>query len=389
MCYLLIHHFSYILACSPYGYGYGNRHCGATGFLTIFLIVFIVSAILVIVLSLNFASTPGDVDITKEYALTDKVIHSYNTEFCQGLLAKSTNTPNSPQSNATLYLLSKPPSLSDVESFNITKTAGFMSEGDHHNWNFHLNEGSKVTLNACYQENTMNKYGVKFYLIRGNRNFSDWIDDPHDLNNYVLQRSLLHTCTTISYDVVDGGKYYFAFYGYSYTYVLLSVDFQFHRTVYHVSPDSIFEKCTIPLDGQASCSVNVPLSSNYAALLSFNTSLPVDYSDGADVYISCQPRIWLYAVIVLCAVVPTVIIITLVVVCICVKVRRGRRKYLPLVENTVPTATDAFEDSRNVNVTTGVRVADANPQPYNPACPPASDGYGATSTTVSPHANLQ
>ena len=261
------------------------------------MIVIIVSAILAIALSLYFASTPGDVDSTTEYALTDKVIHTYNTEFCQGLLAKSTNTPQNRQSNATLYLLNRPPSLSDVESFNITKTAGFRSEGDHHSWNYYLNEGSNVTLKACYQEKSVNNYGVKFYLIRGNRNFSDWVDDSRDSDNYLFQRSLLRTCTAISYVVVDGGKYYFTFYGYSYTNVLLSVDFQFHRAVYHVSPNSIFEKCTIPLDGQASCSVDVPLSSNYAALLSFNTSLPVDYSDGADVYISCQPRIWLFCVL--------------------------------------------------------------------------------------------
>lgn len=367
---------------SPYGYGYGNRHCGAAGFLTALLIIIIVSTVLAIALSLHFAaSTPGDVDSTKEYTLTDKVIHTYNNDFCQSLLAKSTNTPRNQQSNATLYLLSKPPSLSHVESFNVTKTAGFRSEGDHHNWNFYLNEGSNVSLSACYQENSIDDSGVEFYLIRGSGNFSDWIDDPHDSDSYLHRRLLLSMCTTISYNIIDGGKYYFAFYGYYYFNVLLSVDFQFHRTVYYASPDSIFEKCTIPLDGQASCSVDVPPSSNYTALLSFNTSLPVDYSDGADVRISCQPRVWLYAVIVLCAVFPTAIMIILVVTCICVRVRRGRKKYSPLVENCAPMAKDAFG---NVNVTHGVYVANVNPQPFNPACPPASEGYGATSTTVPP-----
>ena len=346
------------------------------------MILIIVTTILAVGLSL-YAPSSGNTDSTGKYTLTDKVIRTYDSNFCQGLSTESTNVPDNRQSNATLYLLRGLPPLTDVENFNVTKTAGFKSEGDHLNWNFYLNEGSNVTIKACYETDSDGKSGIDFFLIRGSSNFSKWIDDSCDSDTFVLQHSLFSTtCTTIPYRVVDSGKYYFALYAYSYFSVLLSVDFQFQRTVYHIPPDTVAQQCTIPLNGQATCSVDVPLSSDYTALLSLNASLPVNYGDGADVRISCQPRVWLYAVIVLCAVVPVVIIVTLVIACVCVKARKGKEKYSPLLESGVPTARDAFEDSGNVNVAPG--GGNINHHPFNPVYPPASGGYGTISTVPPP-----
>ena len=50
----------------------------------------------------------------------------------------------------------------------------------------------------------------------------------------------------------------------------------------------------------------------YTAVLSLNASRPIDYArDGAEIHISCQPRGWLYAVIVLAV----LIVGTLIFVC--------------------------------------------------------------------------
>ena len=375
---------------SPYG-GYGYRRRGACWI--IFLLVIVVVAVpLSISLSLRYGTDTNDTDNTGEYALTDKVVRTYNSHFCQGLQARSTSRPQSDakQSNATLYLLNKYPPLStEHENFNFSETKNrFTSLGDYWNWNFYLNEQSKAHFNACYDPDSTSYSGVTLYVIKGSKNFKDWLDDPDNPDNVIYSQNLFSQCTNISYLVSESNRYYFTFYSHTYNRLWLDISFKFERTVYDISPDSTVRDCTIPLDGSSSCSIGVPMSSDYTAVLSLNTSLPVDYTDGADVRISCQPRVWLYAVIVLCTVLPVTVIVILVIVCVCVVVKRGKKKYTPLVGNDDQMAKDAFEDSANVNtpviqpsvvVTTGGAPAPtANPPAFNPGYPPQAGGYGTT-----------
>ena len=275
-----------------------------------------------LVLGLDNSDNDSSEYSSMEYSLTDKVIYTYNNEFCQSLTLESTDSPRNSRSNATLYLLNKPPSLSSVEYFEVNETSTYYNDYDREycNWNFNLNEGTRVSLITCLPSH---KYlDVTFYVIRDSSNFSKWQSNPLDSDYVLLSRLLSSRCTRISYNVSGGGKFYFVLYGEVHTGV--SVDFQFQRTVYRISPDTIAQKCTIPLDGQASCSVDVPLSSDYTALLSLNTSLPVDYKSRAHLHISCQTRGWLYAVIVLCTIVPVIVASTLVIVCVCVIIKRRR-----------------------------------------------------------------
>lgn len=380
---------------SPYG-GYGYRRRGA--FWIIFLLIIVVIAVpLSISLSLRYGTDIKETDNTGEYALTDKVIRTYNHDFCQGLQAKSTSTPknNAAQSNATLYLLNRYPLLStDNEKFSFSKRVRFVSEGDYFNWNFYLNVGSNVHFNACYDSDSTTYSSITLYVIKGSKNFNRWMDDPDDPDNVVRSPTLNSPCTNISYSVSESDRYYFAFYSRTFSRFWLDIDSQFMRRVYDIPPDSIVHDCTIPLDGHSSCSIGVPMSSGYTAVLSLNTTPPVDFSDdGADIQISCQPRAWLYAVIVLCTVLPVTVIVILVIVCVCVVVKRGRRKYTPLVGNDDQTAKDAFEDSANVNapirssvvVTTGSAPAPtANSPTFNPAYPSQAGGYGTTAPPTLP-----
>ena len=249
-------------------------------------------------------------------------------------------------------------------------------------------------FHACYDPDSESASytGVTLYVIKGSKNFNDWKDDSDNLDNVIFFRNLLSQCTDVSYTVSEGDRYYFAFYSHTYNRLWLDINFKFERTVYDISPDSIVQDCTIPLDGSSSCSIGVPVSSDYTAVLSLNTSPPVDYTDGADIKISCQPRVWLYAVIVLCTVLPVTVVVILVIVCMCVVVKRGKKKYTPLVGNDGQMAKDAFEDSANVNtpiiqpsvvVTTGGAPAPtANPPAFNPGYPPQAGGYGTTAPPI-------
>ena len=384
-------------------YGYARRR---VAWLVVVLFIIIVSVVTSISLSIHYSSDSNDLDTVKEYALTDKVIRSYNRYFCQDLEAVSTDIPDaSLQSNATLYLLSSRPSLTDSEHFNFTEQAALDSIINYHVWNFYLNTGSQVSLNVCYPLDSLSgSYLAKFYLIKGTKNHNKWTNDP-DQSYAVKYSRLLSKCQMITYQVQNDDLYYFVFY-LDTTYLSLTttidVSFDFHRTVYHISPVDVVQNCSIPLNGYSSCSISVPMSSGYTVLLSLNTSLPVDYSDGANVEINCQHRVWFYAMIVVCAILPVIIIIVVIVTCcVCIKIRQGKKnRYSPLLSgnqrNTTVNTSTTSGNSGQVSGTTestafansgaGSKPPAGNPPAYNPSySPPAGGGaYGATSLPAPP-----
>ena len=112
----------FILSFSPTGYR------GPVAILFSIIIVVILCVIGVVYSALHFgAPNTIDIDTIKEYALTDKVVRLYNRYFCQGLLGKSTDSPNNFDSNATLYLLNSRPLLTDHEVFNLSQKANLDS----------------------------------------------------------------------------------------------------------------------------------------------------------------------------------------------------------------------------------------------------------------------
>ena len=384
---------------SPYYYGYRR-----SAWTVVILFVIVVTVVLSVSLSFHYSSNSNDLDTVKEYALTDKVIRSYNGYFCQGLEAQSTDAPiGNFQSNATLYLLSSPPPLTDSEHFNFSERALLdTTTNNYHFWNFYLNTGSQVSLNVCYPIDTRSgNHMAKFYLIRGTKNYNKWTDDQ-DQSHAVKYTRLLSNCQTIAYQVPQDGLYYFVFYldtSFLSLSTTIKVSFDFDRTVYHVSPDSVVQNCSIPLDGYSSCSISVPMSSGYTALLSLNTSLPVDYGDGANVKVNCQPRSWFYAVVILSALLPVVVIIAIVVTCICIRVRRGKKnRYSLLNQTNTIVNTNASGNSRQASGTTvtdsttfanssgpEIKPPTSNPPAYNPSYSPAAGGtYGALTQPAPP-----
>ena len=88
-----------------------------------------------------------------------------------------------------------------------------------------------------------------------------------------------------------------------------SCNFIINRLLYDVQPNNIVDMCSFALDGNSSCSLSGGMYTPYTAVLSLNASHPIDYArDGAEIHISCQPRGWLFAVIVL---------VVLLVGCLC------------------------------------------------------------------------
>ena len=333
------------------------------------LIIVGVCLSLALVLGFRLGTTTADTDSTREYRLTDKILLVYNGDFCQNIVARSTDYVSTPHSNASLYLLSSPPPLSDVESFDFSDTAVLKKQPV--TWNFYLNSGSHVSFNVCLSSS----HGfpmVTFYLINGLANYAAWSNDRYD-NDAYLTSDLIFSCSSIQYYFVDDDKYFFMFYSEVTFKVHLNVDFSFRRTVYHISPHAVIENCFTPLDGQSSCSLGVPFSSNYTAILSLNTALPVDYSDEAYIQVTCESRVWFYAVIVVCAVVPFIICIISVIVCVCIRAKRNKSKYSQMIEENTTTARQI---TRNVDV---APAAGRPPAYTDHLYPILHEGYGAVS----------
>ena len=259
--------------------------------------------------------------------LTDKAIHPFNSALCQGLQATSTDIPYSMESNATLYLLNTHPDQTDHERIEVLKTFDLHSDQQYQSYKLKMSADYKVLINcnACC-DNGWELSGVtEFYVIKGGNSYNQWISDGFT-QNPSRYSEFSSKCQNVSYEAPNDDIYYFIVHLPFSVTVTLKVHFLIDRNVYHISLDSIVRKCKISLDGHSSCSISVPMSSGYTALLSLETTLPINYYDGADIQIDCQPRLWLCVVIaIVCLVV--MVTLTAVLVVICVKVRRKNKGY--------------------------------------------------------------
>ena len=315
--------------------------------------LFIILALIfgVVILSINisipFWFTSSNSDNPDEYTLTDTVIIPY-TKFCNGLKIESKDSVQSENSDstATLYLLNSSPSLSAHENFTHDHSVYFTKSKDTQIWSLNMHPGSTFNFEVCYIPikgiPTMKE--VVYYLIQGDESYSNWVDDPND--SYSVQHIQLSTrCRRINYQVEKDDIYYFVFLNTRDVRSTLNVRFKFNRTKYRFSMDEVVDSCSIGVNSHDTCSVDLPLLTSYTALLELDTNPPVDWDDGVIINIQCQPRGWLYAVIVISAVLFLVAIVVFVMVtCVCIylKQRRGRRKAYMAINSGPTVSIDSY-----------------------------------------------
>ena len=277
----------------------------------ILILSILVAVIIVLGISLGFGTEPHQISNTETYALSDNRIISYKGDFCQDLRTSSTTRTMNQQSTGYLYFLRSRPPLTVPEVFNDSVTADLNTNLNFQYWNFYLNTGSEANFTVCYQRQDGSPHNIIFYIIRGIDQLNKWIEEPRDREAEEAYR-LTSDCDTIDYDVPEDGMYYFVFYLSDGRSGTVNVDFIIDRLLYDVQPDNIVHECSFALDGHSSCSLSGGMYTPYTAVLSLNASRPIDYArDGAEIHISCQPRGWLYAVIVLAV----LIVGTLIFVC--------------------------------------------------------------------------
>ena len=267
--------------------------------------------VLTLGLSLGLGTEPHQISNTETYALSDNRIISYKGDFCQDLRTSSTAQTINQQSTGYLYFLRSRPPLTISEVFNDSVTADLNNNLNFQYWNFYLNTGSEAHFKVCYKQQDGSPRNIILYIIRGIDQLNEWIEEPRDSEAEETYR-LTSDCDTIDYDVPRDGMYYFVFYLSSGSFGTVNVYFIIDRLLYDVQPDNIVHECSFALDGRSSCSLSGGWYTPYTAVLSLNASRPIDYArDGAEIRISCQPRGWLYAVIVLAV----LIVFSLMFVC--------------------------------------------------------------------------
>ena len=230
------------------------------------------------------------------------------------------------QSTGYLYFLRSRPPLTISEVFNDSVTADLNNNLNFQYWNFYLNTGSEAHFEVCYKQQDGSPRNIILYIIRGIDQLNKWTEEPRDSEAEETYR-LTSDCDTIDYDVPEDGMYYFVFYLSDGSLGTVNVDFIIDRLLYDIQPDNIVHECSFDLDGSSSCSLSGGMYTPYTAVLSLNASRPIDYArDGAEIRISCQPRGWLYAVIVLAVVIGSCLIFVCVIAVIVILVLIRRKK---------------------------------------------------------------
>ena len=289
------------------------------------------------------------------FAPGDTRIVSYSSSFCEGLALTG-------DADATLYLLEEKPPLSGPTN-RLTATPPRVIPADTYKYlYYYIHPHSEASLTYCISDGSSGK-SLSINIIKGSDNFNEWKDDgdpSHTKTHFTINNLCSSGTESKHWDTsyfASGDTYYFAFDNLDISHAVdWQATLQLNRTEY--LPQSVEDSCTISGD---SCSVSIPLHSDYVAMVkvSNDTAGP---EDNVSIIWSCNPRVWLYLIVVL---VPLIFVVSvMVLVCVaCVFYARHRsQKY-----SALSTAEVTQPDDTNVTTTT-VPTA---PPPYNP-------GYGAT-----------
>ena len=330
----------------------------------------LITFIIVLSVSLSIRYNDYDTDSDTAFAPGDTRILSYSSVFCDGLTMSGDDS-------ATLYLLRSTPPLSGP-SRNFSATFETYNPADSYKYlYYYLHPGSKMEMTYCLSGTTGS---LTFALIKGKSNFHSWEDDgdgSHTLTRFTVNND----CSSgppqsFSYVFTSGDTYYFVFDNLQLSPVNLDATLALNRTEYLPNEVSIYDSCSIFYNDE--CSVSVPYQSGYVALLEVNSEDTVGFDSNLHYAWSCNPRVWIYVLIVLLPLL-FVFITTLVVLTICIiNVRKQSQKYA-----TLPTvATETTADPVDAAVTTTMIVTTPiAPLPVNPAYTPPPT-YGSTEATT-------
>ena len=264
----------------------------------VYLVLLVTSHILLVV-------EAGQVSV--DYAPGDTRLLDY-TAFCRAVKVAYNNAPVNIGPSA-LYSLNTDhgPMLTDVDTFSFSWNGSLNS---YYTWNLHFYPNSLIEVSGFIEGNG----SAIYYLIQGKESFNDWKSNVQSQPNSVVHSlNINSSCSNGTYMVKEEDQYFLVIQKIDPESVNLTIDIMFSRTRYAVKLEDVSDQCHF--NASDSCSLQTPIDRSSSVLLVYGTSTksPETWNTlqfGTDV--TCEPRIWLYAVVT----VGPVAVILLCIVCI-------------------------------------------------------------------------
>ena len=286
-----------------------------------FLVTFeVFSALFMAHFGINFAyytydSAPNDTrDITFNQVFWDRI----------ELLTIRYPTDNSPDLNASIYMLKSTPMLGRTEDVSFQTDLNYTL-----NLMYYFHAGSEFSVSACMLE-TGDSRDADFVVRKG-----------ADGSSTVLDFYIKHCDQDIShihsYSIGTGQDDMYQFFLFNHEYSVIRVNFTFHRIQYDFKEEAIVDSCSVNTGKQESCSIEVPLTGETTPylvvhpLLGNDTEMEWDYTkDSAKLRVRGQvgKRAWILYLVINVSILG---LVTLVVVtpCVCVfKCTNRKKKFL-------------------------------------------------------------
>ena len=224
------------------------------------------------------------------HAPGDTRVVPYSSFFC----ADITLTDKSVRTGASLYLITKVPSLTNQNNFTINSSLN-IAENKYRFWNYYLHPNSSFTTVVCVVANS-----GTFYLIQGRQQFVSWIDEP-DVYNAIESFRIESLCSETKYDhytylATLADEYYFVFYSNGSATLQLNVEISINQSQYSQLNLQSPANCSVPPVGE--CTLTVPYGSDYQALIAADIPKDVDWEESVHIDWHCVNRGWAYAVVI-------------------------------------------------------------------------------------------
>ena len=311
-----------------------------------------------------------------------RLISSYSHKFCERLRLENTGMPNNLETSLFIVPDLVPGMLSARNVFRTRIVDLSLARRRYHYWRVFLHPDSTVMLEACI----LNGTGMEFFILRNGR-LNKWraaLDprghalDPHRralgipiTNRCSEGRMQNKSLDPDDYDAED--VYYILLVGLDGRVVnVLNGTLYFEISEYSTDAESgdVYSHCTTGGGLVHPCSVRVPLDLGSHGVISAEaTSLGLHSGIAAvDVKVSCEPRAWIYALMV---VAPVVIAMTFCFISACVCGYNHYNRPQPAARGRDPPVAGVANPGRYNRLQPAeggrnpVAGGDANPGNYN------------------------
>ncbi len=266
------------------------------------LVALLAVAVLMIILSYyatGYLNSPRSKNVDCGPGDTKKLF--FSAIFCEELSTDSSSLYHEGYQDFGLYLLNTPPSLSGSEEvkFGATIIKPYQR-------NFHLFKGSTVTVKACLEKS--DNYGIgNFYLVKGKSTWEDAygsIDESTSVD-FLTITSACYTdeqSESVTYTVVEEDQYFLYFFNGNNASgeaaaVTVKATINIQRMLYNFTERSVITSCKFNTEP---CSLSLPFQTSTSVLLTYGRPDSWESSwSNSSISISCHPRFWFYAVLVL------------------------------------------------------------------------------------------